>query len=98
MKIALVLIFAAASVLPDGPERSLVEDNCTSCHSPLLIAQNRMDRATWDRTITWMQQTQKLWPIPPDTRGKILDYLERNFSPKAEDDPAGIRRRVNPLP
>ncbi len=59
-----------------GPGRDLVIANCTACHSTALITQNHMSRARWDKTITWMQQTQNLWAIAPDARAQILDYLE----------------------
>lgn len=92
------VIIAAATALPDAPGRQFVLDNCTSCHSEALILQNRMDRDSWDRAITWMQQTQGLWPIPPDIRATILDYLGTSLGPAEAFDAAGIRRRANPLP
>jgi len=63
------------SPLPPGPNRDLVLGTCTICHSAKLILQNRMTRERWDETITWMQETQGLWELDADSRGKILDYL-----------------------
>lgn len=61
---------------------ALVTAHCTGCHSPQLIIQNRGDKARWRERIRWMQQTQKLWPIPEDQEAQILAYLERNYGPR----------------
>jgi hypothetical protein len=58
----------------------IVRANCTPCHSAKLISQNRMSRDAWDKTIKWMQETQKLWDLGPNNE-KILDYLEKNYAP-----------------
>lgn len=64
------------SLLP-GPHRDLVIQNCLACHSERLILQSHMTRKAWDSKITWMQERQNLWPLAPDVRSKILDYLEK---------------------
>ena len=53
----------------------LVRAHCGACHSTALVQQNHMSRERWDQTLTWMQQTQGLWDLPPTQRGAILDYL-----------------------
>src|SRR3989338_7377580 len=63
--------------LAPGPHRDLVVQNCLACHSESLIIQNHLTRDRWDQKITWMQKTQNLWPLIPEIRSKILDYLER---------------------
>ncbi len=55
--------------------RETVFGICTQCHSTAIILQNRMTRERWDTTITWMQEKQGLYYLPPDTRNEILDYL-----------------------
>lgn len=62
--------------LPPGEGRELVLETCTACHSTAIILQNRMTRERWDRTLTWMQEKQGLERLAPETRRKILDYLE----------------------
>lgn len=70
----------AVELLP-GPNRALVIGHCTGCHSASLIRQNRMTRERWDATITWMQETQGLWPLSEEHRARVLDYLEEVQGP-----------------
>lgn len=90
-------------LLPEGPNRDLVIQNCLACHSEKIIIQNRMSRSAWDTKISWMQKTQNLWQIPKDARNKILDYLEQtqglSSSHAVSDrmDHLGPRS-MNPLP
>lgn len=92
-----------ANGLVKAPGRDLLLAHCTACHSTALITQNRMTRQRWDDTITWMQETQRLWPIPPADRARILDYLELTqgldgAAMAAADSPwAAPRYRPNPL-
>jgi hypothetical protein len=98
--VALVVLWSLplmATELPEGPGKNLVLAQCGVCHSLALVTQNRMTRDKWDETITWMQETQNLWLIPPEMRNSILDYLEKHFSPQ-QDAPSLLRPRVNPLP
>lgn len=78
----------------------LVRAHCAACHSLQLVRQNRMTRERWDATITWMQETQKLWPIPPEQREPLLDYLGtwQAPAPVEGDSPwATPTYRPNPL-
>jgi hypothetical protein len=59
----------------------LVRRSCTSCHSSKLITQNRATREGWKQMIVWMQETQELQDLGK-YEVKILDYLEKNYSPK----------------
>ena len=78
------MLFSSASTavaevdppLPKGPNRDVVEETCTPCHSAAIIVQNRMTRKRWDETITWMQKEQGLGDLTSKTRNQILDYLE----------------------
>ena len=49
------------------------------CHSPEMVAQQRLDRAAWqaivDRMITYGA------PITPETRPLILEYLATRLGP-----------------
>jgi hypothetical protein len=58
----------------------LVIGNCISCHSASLITANRMTADRWLSTIKWMQETQKLWDLGPNT-DKIVAYLAKNYAP-----------------
>lgn len=61
---------------------TLVLTNCTVCHSGRLIAQNRATREGWKEMIVWMQKTQNLWELG-ENEDRILDYLEKHYSPIA---------------
>ncbi len=69
----------------------LVKGHCGACHSLQLVTQNRGDRRAWLDMIRWMQATQGLWSLDPETETAILDYLSGNYAPQA-----GYRRK--PLP
>lgn len=66
-------------ILSEGVE--VVIANCTGCHSSKLVTQNRATREGWRSMIVWMQETQNLWDLGNNEK-VILDYLERNYSPK----------------
>jgi len=59
----------------------MVRAQCGACHSLRLVTQNRSDREGWLRLIRWMQETQKLWPIPPPVEDEILTYLAKHYAP-----------------
>lgn len=71
----------ADSGLIIAPGWKAVKTNCTVCHSAKFITWQRGDRDTWLSMIRWMQQTQGLWQLPPDTENSILDYLAANYPP-----------------
>jgi hypothetical protein len=64
---------AQGNPLPPGEHRELVVGACIICHSLETMAQQRLDRETWeiivDRMITYGA------PITPETRPQILQYL-----------------------
>jgi hypothetical protein len=70
---------AQANPLPVGPHRDLVVGACIICHSLETMAQQRLDRDTWetivDRMITYGA------PITAETRPRILEYLVRHLGP-----------------
>ena len=65
--------------LPPGEHMALVLGACTPCHSAEMVAQQRLDRPTWemivDRMITYGA------PITPETRPLILQYLATRLGP-----------------
>jgi hypothetical protein len=68
-----------ANPLPPGEHMPLVLGACIPCHSAEMVAQQRLDRATWeaivDRMITYGA------PITPETRPLILQYLVTRLAP-----------------
>jgi len=67
--------------LKPGKGRELVLAHCIACHSPAIIHTNHMSRKEWDKTITAMQITNGMWPLPDSVRRQILDYLEQSQRP-----------------
>lgn len=61
----------------------LVRVHCTVCHSPQQYLRQKGTASTWSDTIDWMQRSGGLWPLDPDTRGKIVAYLADNYGPDA---------------
>ncbi len=57
-----------------------VVNNCTNCHSALLVTQNRMNEERWIATIRWMQETQNLWDLGNNEQ-IIVNYLVTNYPP-----------------
>ncbi|GAB5401682.1 MAG: hypothetical protein Aureis2KO_32670 [Aureisphaera sp.] len=55
-----------------------VVNNCTNCHSALLVTQNRMNKERWEATIDWMQETQNLWDLGKNEE-IIINYLVANY-------------------
>ena len=88
---------AAAIDLPPGEGRELIQAQCGVCHSLALVVQNRMTESDWDSTITWMQETQNLWDLPPAMRKTMVTYLGTHFGPDQKTS-ALVRARANPLP
>ena len=88
--------------LTEGKGREFVIGNCIGCHSPRLIAAQRMNRTEWDKTLTTMTKKHGLWTIPDSVKSQILDYLSTHQAPLPEselkDTPwAQPKYRPNPL-
>lgn len=73
----------SSAILADDDGWELVYAHCSACHSLRLVVQQRGDRDTWLRLIRWMQDTQNLWQFEPAVEDRILDYLARNYAPRA---------------
>lgn len=67
--------------LKDGDGLMTVVNNCTNCHSALLVTQNRMTAERWRTTIKWMQETQNLWDLGKNEE-IIINYLVTNYPPQ----------------
>jgi hypothetical protein len=72
-------VVAQSNPLPPGRNMELVLGSCIMCHAPEILAQQRLDRATWttivDRMITYGA------PITAETRPLILEYLATHLGP-----------------
>ena len=87
----LVACVAAAHASEAAPDNGLVRaegyelvsQQCTVCHSAALITQSRASREGWLAMIRWMQEKQGLWALG-ENESVILDYLEANYSPRAQ--------------
>jgi cytochrome c5 len=76
-----VIIGPAAAVraqdLPPGPGRDAVTKQCLTCHEADLIAQQRLSRAGWGRSVDKMIRWGAL--VESDQREPMLDYLSGHF-------------------
>ena len=72
---------SAIQPLKPGQGRELVQAHCMPCHSTAVIAATHATRARWDEIVTTMQQRHGLWPLPPQMRTQILDYLAATQPP-----------------
>jgi hypothetical protein len=67
--------------LPDGPGKTLVEAVCTACHSLERVVAKRGTKAEWqDKVLEMLQEDPD---ITQQERDQIVEYLAKNFPPKA---------------
>ena len=68
-------------VLPEGPGKDLVEAICSACHTLERVVAKRATRAEWqDKVLEMLQEDPD---VTQQERSQIVDYLARNFPPKA---------------
>jgi cytochrome c5 len=70
---------AAAQELPSGPGREVVAARCVTCHESDLIAQQRLSRVGWGRSVDKMIRWGAV--VEPPEREPMLDYLAAHFAP-----------------
>jgi cytochrome c5 len=70
----------AAQELPAGPGRDVVIKRCLSCHEADLMAQQRLSRTGWGRSIDKMVRWGAV--VESDERDPMLDYLAARFAPR----------------
>ena len=68
-----------ANPLPPDEHMPLVLGACIPCHSAEMVAQQRLDRPTWEAIVDRMIGYGA--PITPETRPLILRYLETRLGP-----------------
>ena len=70
----------AAQELPVGPGRDVVAKRCVTCHESDLMAQQRLSRTGWGRTVDKMVRWGAV--VETEEREPMLDYLAAHFAPK----------------
>jgi len=73
----------------DGEGLMEVVNNCTNCHSAMIVIQNRMTKERWIATIKWMQETQNLWDLGGNEE-IIVNYLATNYAPTKKGRREGL--------
>jgi hypothetical protein len=68
-----------ANPLPPGEHMPLVLGACIPCHSAEMVAQQRLDRPTWETILDRMISYGA--PITRETRPLILEYLASRLGP-----------------
>jgi hypothetical protein len=53
--------------------------SCIMCHAPEILAQQRLDRATWEAIVNRMIGYGA--PITPATKPLIMEYLTTHLGP-----------------
>jgi virginiamycin B lyase len=67
--------------LPEGPGKELVEAVCTACHTLERVVAKRGTKAEWqDKVLEMLQEDPD---ITQQERDQIVEYLAKNFPPKA---------------
>jgi cytochrome c5 len=69
-----------AQELPAGPGRDIVAKRCLTCHESDIIAQQRLSRTAWGRSLDKMVRWGAV--VEGDERDPMLDYLAAHFAPQ----------------
>jgi len=67
------------SLIPPAPERTLILQNCTTCHSFVRIVRARWDKGQWESNRQRMRPNVS--QLTDQQVDAIYHYLEANFSP-----------------
>ena len=81
---------ATASNLPEGRGKEIIMARCTSCHTEISVISRRVDRETWESTITEMREEMVGVDLPDLTEEEVavlVDYLTANLAPMPAPDP-----------
>ena len=77
-------------LLPEAEGRDEVYAVCSGCHSIKLVIQQGLSRDVWDEVLDWMVADQGMPELDPETRGIVLDYLDRHLN--TDHRPQYLRR------
>lgn len=67
------------ALLPKGIGREEVFYTCSVCHSIKLVAQQGLDRYSWEETLEWMVEEQEMDRLDEENQKLVLDYLSEYF-------------------
>jgi cytochrome c5 len=81
---------------PDGPGRDDTFYACTACHGFKLIAQQGMNRRQWEDSIDLMVKKHGMPPLPEKEQQVVLDYLEKTYPPRAQNNRGGWKNPFAP--
>lgn len=73
------VVAVSTQELPEGPGRDLVVKRCVTCHEADLIAQQKLTRTGWSRSLDKMIRWGAL--VETAEREPMLDYLAARFTP-----------------
>lgn len=65
--------------LPAGKGQIETFAFCSSCHSMMIVKQQRLSLEDWDETLEWMVEEQGMDELPEDIRPQVLAYLAEHF-------------------
>jgi cytochrome c5 len=82
--LALSAFAAVRQQLPDGYGKSLLEANCTSCHTVQQIVEKHWDSQSWNDAIAEMRE--KGSPLAEEDVPDLVEYLTTNFGPVRQND------------
>ena len=79
--ISVVAVGQSPPALPEGPGKDLVEAVCTACHTLERVVAKRATKAEWqDKVLEMLQEDPD---VTQQERDRIVEYLAKNFPPKA---------------
>ncbi len=84
-----------ASLAREG-DWELVQTNCTTCHSALLITQNSGDRGVWRSRLAWMVETHGMPSLEAELEERILVYLTEYYGPRQSTRRAPLAAHLLP--
>jgi cytochrome c5 len=90
-----ITAFAAVQDLPDGYGRSLLESNCTGCHTLQQVVEKHWDAQGWNDAIAEMRE--KGSPLAEEDVPDLVEYLTKNFGPVKQDANANTAEQEKKL-
>lgn len=78
-----------AEGLPEGPDKSLVEAVCSTCHTTDRIAAQQLTKPQWESKVLEMLQEEP--DVKQSERDRIVEFLVKNFPARANVNKAGVK-------
>lgn len=69
---------SSAPVVSEAAGRALVTNNCTSCHTEEMVAQQRLTAKQWDKVIKKMHDWGS--PVEPENIEPLIAYLAATYN------------------